>query len=202
MPVLPLTFALSQTWKCIVKAQSHIDVRNHDHLRRHKLWKDCDINNRTQGETSVMGYSMRTALFRYTAWVHFDRSLLLPIWDQRLFAEELYDHRSDTLGSLTHFETVNVAKQAEFSEYLVSHRDMLLNFLQTKVVYRNGHKMPHYVNATLLRRGARGDGSKRHHAGGGGGGNRRRLSQIVDPFASMLQVDPPEHAVVKEGWWD
>ena len=219
MPVLGLTFGLSQTWKCAIAAQSHIDVRNHAHMRRQKLWKDCDINNRTNAETSVMGYSMRSTSFRYTAWVHIDRQHLFPDWDQELFEEELYDHRGEALGSLTHYEVVNLAKQPDFSDILVSHRDMLLNFLQTKMVYRNGHKMrPITANTTLGRvhlRGSKGSSHGSHGTKGkgkrGGGarreeeidGARRRLGEILE--LSKLELSEQEIAAVpshREGWWD
>ena len=64
MPVLAQTFAISQAWKCAIKAMSHLDPRAFEHMRRHKLWYDCDIRNHTQAETSVMGYSMRTSAYR------------------------------------------------------------------------------------------------------------------------------------------
>ena len=217
LPKLAHTFGLSQTWKCAVAAMSHIDVRKYAHMRRQKIWKDCDINNRTEAETSLMGYSMRTSSFRYTAWVHFDRVLLLPEWDRDLFTEELYDHRGEELGSLTRYELVNVAKLPEYQEYVVSHRDMLLTYLQSRVVYRNGHKMPHYNNATLIRvrgggaSGGGGIGDRKHHrkegksVGGAGGSIRRRLQEVSASGGGVIPlefVQAPDHAVVKERWWD
>uniref|UniRef100_A0A6A7FN98 Iduronate 2-sulfatase-like n=1 Tax=Hirondellea gigas TaxID=1518452 RepID=A0A6A7FN98_9CRUS len=45
-------------------------------------------------ETIVMGYSMRSLCFRYTLWVAFNSSTFSPDFAQ-VFAEELYDHRTD-----------------------------------------------------------------------------------------------------------
>lgn len=42
-----------------------------------------------------MGYTMRTPMYRYTAWVAFDPSTFRRDWT-RVAAEELYDHRLDT----------------------------------------------------------------------------------------------------------
>lgn len=194
MPTLAHTFGLSQTWKCSVKAMSHLDVRNFAHMRRQKLWYDCDINNRTESETSIMGYSMRTSSWRYTAWVHWDRSYLFPRWDQPLFAEELYDHRGEKLGSLTHYETQNLAKSKDFTDVLASHRDLLLNFLQTKMVYRNGHKQKTHAN--VGGGGGKGSGKKLKPSAKSEGFTRRRL------ISTEIFPSPPEHAIVREGWWD
>ena len=41
----------------------------------------------------VMGYSLRTRYYRYTAWLVFDTGSLLPFLDRPPLGEELYDHR-------------------------------------------------------------------------------------------------------------
>ena len=45
----------------------------------------------------AMGYSIRTADWRYTAWVLLDINTYLPALDVPPLAEELYDHRDLTL---------------------------------------------------------------------------------------------------------
>lgn len=203
MPMLPQTFGLSQTWKCAVAAMSHIDVRNYSHMRREKLWKDCDINNRTDAETSIMGYSMRSSAFRYTAWVHIDRQHLFPDWGRELFEEELYDHRGEALGSLTHYELVNLARQRDFSDILASHRDVLMNFLQTKMVYRNGHKMKPMsaFNSTLTRIQHKERGRHAHHKERQGHGKNQRREEEIDGARRRLG-GVVEGVVSREGWWD
>jgi hypothetical protein len=49
---------------------------------------------------------------------------------------------------------------------------MLLTYLQSRVVYRNGHKMPHYNNATLIR--VRGGGASGGGAAGASGAEEVR----------------------------
>ena len=61
-----------------------------------------------------MGYSMRTARWRYTEWVAWNGTRLAPVWSQRL-GTELYDHSEGT-GAWTdpdRFENVNLAATAE-----------------------------------------------------------------------------------------
>ena len=58
-------------------------------------------------DTALMGYTLRTDQWRYTAWFNFDfgapggnfngASAPGPVWDQ-VTARELYDHRGDVMG--------------------------------------------------------------------------------------------------------
>ena len=64
-----------------------------------------------------MGYSARTASFRYTEWVEWNQSSLQAIWS-RTAAVELYDHRGE-VAFPTDFnvgESENVANRSEFAE--------------------------------------------------------------------------------------
>ncbi|KAJ9596318.1 hypothetical protein L9F63_012651, partial [Diploptera punctata] len=45
-------------------------------------------------QIKIMGYSLRTAVFRYTEWVLFDRTTLKPDWTH-VIAKELYHHGLD-----------------------------------------------------------------------------------------------------------
>lgn len=45
-------------------------------------------------DVTIMGYSIRTHRFRYTAWLKFDNQTYKPDWDH-IVAEELYDHKTD-----------------------------------------------------------------------------------------------------------
>ena len=73
-----------------------------------------------------MGYSMRTAGWRYTEWAEWDGKTLSPQWTSNLFKRgalvELYDHRDDSLaagavGQKTwdDFENENVASRSVIS---------------------------------------------------------------------------------------
>ena len=89
-----------------------------------------------------MAYSMRTLDFRYTMWIHFNRVHLVPDWLHAggpIYAEELYDHRGEALGSLTQYELVNVAGNTLFAPSLLEQRTMLLDYLQHKAVFEQGH---------------------------------------------------------------
>lgn len=45
-------------------------------------------------EINVMGYTLKSNDYRYTAWVPFAHETCRPDWDV-ILAEELYDHRID-----------------------------------------------------------------------------------------------------------
>ncbi|XP_015910034.1 iduronate 2-sulfatase [Parasteatoda tepidariorum] len=55
-------------------------------------------------DIKYMGYSIRTAHFRYTEWVDFDNQLFRPNWTV-VYARELYDHNNDP------FEAENICKK-------------------------------------------------------------------------------------------
>lgn len=67
-------------------------------------------NNVPKHEFDAMGYSVRTAEWRYTIWLMWDKERLVPRWDGD-FAEELYDHRGDDSTSFDRWENVNLAAQ-------------------------------------------------------------------------------------------
>ena len=63
-----------------------------------------------------MGYSARTASWRYTEWLEWNQTALRPLWDH-VAARELYDHRTER-SYPTDFdmgETENVVNRTEFA---------------------------------------------------------------------------------------
>lgn len=56
--------------------------------------RDPDSDQPRTRDTTIMGYSVRTNRFRYTAWLKFDNVTYCPDWDH-IVAEELYDHETD-----------------------------------------------------------------------------------------------------------
>ncbi|CAD7003499.1 iduronate 2-sulfatase [Ceratitis capitata] len=67
----------------------------------------------------VMGYTMRTTMYRYTLWVRFNANNFTKDWSD-IFGEEMYDHRSD-VG-----EEVNLIKRPEFNETRKRLKDQLV----------------------------------------------------------------------------
>jgi len=141
MPSLRRNFAISQSWRCISFASlrvmsnsSSVSVR-----RSPKHWKDCNRddndNGKGQEELSVMGYSMRTVDFRYTAWLPFNRSIMAVSWDEPVYEEELYDHRGERPEDFTHLEVVNEARNPDFAKQLLKARRKLLDFLKKNLVF-------------------------------------------------------------------
>lgn len=131
---LPHAFALSQVWRCAQKAQVAQEVENPTKFRQH-IWYDCDVSYKGDAEVCTMGYSVRSRDFRYTAYLHFDRALMKPLWELPPLYEELYDHRSDSSADLGHRELYNVAKRTGFDAIAASMRTNLIRYLKDKVVY-------------------------------------------------------------------
>jgi hypothetical protein len=87
-----------------------------------------------------MGYSFRDATFRYTVWLHWDRVKNVPQLSVPPFAEELYDHRGESLQNFTHLELMNVVQRPSFEEVARRYRRKALHFLEHDVVFRGPYK--------------------------------------------------------------
>eukprot|EP01041_Mallomonas_annulata_P000740 gene740-1419_t len=136
MPVLDMDFAITQSWRCASKE----DVQSKDKQPFKPIWKDCsrDDNNNEKGakEICVMGYSMRTIDFRYTAWLYFNRTSMSTIFDNQPFEEELYDHRKEKPDDFTHLELINLANSMGYREIAFSLKEKLVSFLKANIVFQ------------------------------------------------------------------
>lgn len=56
--------------------------------------KNPDSDQPHTRDTTIMGYSVRTSRFRFTAWLRFNNITYQPDWNH-IVAEELYDHKID-----------------------------------------------------------------------------------------------------------
>ena len=138
MPSLNHTFALSQTWRCAPKEIALSDSRIFP--KNVLQWDMCDVLKAEDGsEVSVMGYSMRTSDYRYTMYVPFMRTYRVPLFNESLFAEELYDHRGEARTGSDNFkgELLNLALAEEYSSVVTMHREMLREYLWNSIVYVN-----------------------------------------------------------------
>lgn len=88
-------FSITQSLRCspvLINSTRHMSAEDFL-LSQGKLrtspWRDCDKTNHARDVFSVMGYSLRTKNYRYTAWFVFDRQLSLPKVDDDLFEEEV-----------------------------------------------------------------------------------------------------------------
>ncbi len=94
---LDIDFALSQKWQCAFKRDVEAEEaklsQDHENLKldtsRRSIWRDCDKTKNGTDEISLMGYSMRSLEYRYTAWFHFNRLQALPILDSPPYTEEV-----------------------------------------------------------------------------------------------------------------
>lgn len=93
-------FSITQSWRC---SPREIAVRNRNNPSklnvtktvsfkpqdRNSMWVDCDKSKYSPNILSIMGYSIRTRDFRYTAWYNYDWYKALPKLDEPLFEEEV-----------------------------------------------------------------------------------------------------------------
>ena len=88
-------FALSQYMRCPA-----------DRANASMYWKgnSCLMTDRTM--FPFMGYSLRTAEYRYTEWVRWDGVKLAPIWGE-LIGRELYSHVGDDGSDFDRYENKN-----------------------------------------------------------------------------------------------
>ena len=78
-------------------------------------------------EFKYMGYSVRTAAWRYTAWMPWVATALSVDWKATPYAEELYDHALDDGTDFNAFENENlVAPGADHPPAVVAARTQLL----------------------------------------------------------------------------
>jgi len=76
-------------------------------------WKKNGVIHDDRAKFTHMGYSVRTAAWRYTEWPRWNGTTLKPNWTVPLAGVELYDHRNETVYP-TDFdagENVNVAAE-------------------------------------------------------------------------------------------
>eukprot|EP01041_Mallomonas_annulata_P003872 gene3872-7730_t len=128
-------FALSQSWRCANRTLLHAPDRDW----KESLWKSCTIqdnyNEKGANELSLMGYSLRTTEFRYTAWLHFNRTIMQTLFDMPPYDEELYDHRGELLSDFTHLEVVDLARSRRYRKVVRNHRKVLLYYLSKNIVF-------------------------------------------------------------------
>jgi hypothetical protein len=148
MPVLPKRIAVTQAIRCAqqkdlqrVKDLSLFSSASSSEERNHllsNLWETCDILHR-EDEVCLMGYSIRTKSFRYTAYLPYNRRInrvynLTTSEPLRAEIEELYDHREDrtssSASSLVNRELVNLALLPRFEKKMEDMRQILNNFLR------------------------------------------------------------------------
>jgi hypothetical protein len=142
MGTLAKTFAVSQVIRCAKKSKM-ATLRKTPQSRAERnnmmvtLWEGCGREDNAL-ELTLMGYSVRTMAFRYTAYIQFNRTLhrvsdldrgregVVPVY------EELYDHRRDHNISLHQREMVNIAKQPKYKEKCREMLAQLVTYLKRR----------------------------------------------------------------------
>lgn len=88
-------FSITQSLRCSPvfenssRGMTATELQNMQDNARVSLWTNCDRLKPKEYISSVMGYSLRSKEYRYTAWFHFDLELVLPKIDEGIFEEEV-----------------------------------------------------------------------------------------------------------------
>jgi hypothetical protein len=81
-----------------------------------------------------MGYSVRTSVYRCTAYYPFNRTTLFPragrARRRAAYEEELFDHRNETPAAITHRELINLAYRPTFETIVHRLRKKLKEFVR------------------------------------------------------------------------
>eukprot|EP01041_Mallomonas_annulata_P003383 gene3383-6712_t len=121
-------FAISQIRRCkpFQRDQKHV-IEGNEII---KEW-DSICNYRNKGVDSVMGYSLRTLLWRYTAWYNWDDRRNVPVLTEYPYAEEFYDHRRSGVSDLESEQRNDAfSNDSSIIFALMLHRKHLLEFLR------------------------------------------------------------------------
>lgn len=153
MPKFAHDFAISQVIRCapldripnrataphrqIHTAESKGLQADGGHAQRQVMWNDCETRKHNDKEMSLLGYSMRTLEYRYTAYYPFDRKIQRPIVSLNAangsatipYEEELFDHKNETLSDFTHRETINLAYRPGYAVVVAHFRTKLAEFV-------------------------------------------------------------------------
>ncbi len=74
----------------------------------------------------IMGYSIRTANFRYTIWMGDDFRTYKPFNEKKVYADELYDYENDPL------ETINVVSEKKYTSVAREMKSQMLDFFKSQ----------------------------------------------------------------------
>jgi iduronate 2-sulfatase len=132
-----IQFAISQLRRCPYLS-SERPLSDHPDDKWNAI---CTRRNKEKG--SVMGYSIRTEKWRYTAWFEFDNVEYKPDISKKVVSEELYSHIGETVADFD-TEVINliiceldqcVATSSETEAVRVELRGILLEFLAKDMNY-------------------------------------------------------------------
>ena len=79
---------------------------------------------------ALLGYSMRTLEYRYTAYFLYNRERRRPLLDAEPYEEELFDHKNETAMDFTRREIHNLAYRSIYSGVVQRLRAKLLAFIR------------------------------------------------------------------------
>mmetsp|Transcript_22497 Transcript_22497/g.32337 ORF Transcript_22497/g.32337 Transcript_22497/m.32337 type:complete len:601 (-) Transcript_22497:131-1933(-) len=151
MPQMERNYAITQSTRCAKKKDISIAERDFvgkssssssssKRTARRSVWDDCNVDYKGQDEVSLLGYSLRTPDYRYTAYFYFNKTSFLGKQvhvdiQQKPFQQELYDHKNETLADFTHRELVNLAYKPSYAAIVKQLKAKIVHFIQSEAVF-------------------------------------------------------------------
>ena len=154
MPLMEKNFAITQSTRCAKKIRVPAvsasgaavltpapegSLKSSKKVMRAAVWEDCSIDYKGKDEVSLLGYSMRTSDYRYTAYFHYNKTSFLGTVqvdvDRLPYQQELFDHKNETLQDFTHRETLNLANKPAYSIVVSTLRNKLIHFIKSEAVF-------------------------------------------------------------------
>jgi hypothetical protein len=140
------TFAITQHLRCAdkgnLKTVHQAPTRTEDIRKlRSRMWQSCKWRH-DDNELALMGYSMRTEEYRYTAYVHYNRTThtTVPLGEKPVI-EELYSHNSSIPA--VYRELRNLARDKEFHHIREGLFQLLVQHVKSQLQYLDDNKIPH-----------------------------------------------------------
>eukprot|EP00927_Polykrikos_kofoidii_P070038 TRINITY_DN6587_c0_g1_i1.p1 TRINITY_DN6587_c0_g1~~TRINITY_DN6587_c0_g1_i1.p1 ORF type:complete len:740 (-),score=57.78 TRINITY_DN6587_c0_g1_i1:99-2318(-) len=128
------SYALSQYPRCPKDSENPME---------HFKVNDCNMIDRSQ--IDFVGYSIRTAKWRYTEWVRWNGSTLRPIWSEQV-GTELYSHEGDDGFDFDAFE--NSCDNDQHPDVVEELSEKLHNIVDNqRMLWRSGARRHSFVLA-------------------------------------------------------
>ena len=134
---LPKVYAISQKWVCAPISRVQYQFRQMGGYRsryeKGQQWSNCLVHRGAEEEehVSLMGYSLRTATFRYTMWVPYEQSSCTISRDEsKIFAEEFYIHNKSN-PALSH------SGEAELRNMIYGSPEIVKNVSDIRRIFYN-----------------------------------------------------------------
>lgn len=143
-------------------------------------WFDCKLSLKDDSQ-SIMGYSYRTSSFRYTMWIPFNFTSQLPLLNEPIIAEQLFDHQSEQLSDFSFLEEVDLINDKKWNNIRIKLQKELLSILNEQQQQQNKQQQVKDISPSPVSKleNIQSQGSKSH--------NKNKNQQFTPPSRQKSQ---------------